>query len=219
MKEITSSKSVKLFGIIGYILILFGGIFLKILLRLIDKKIPVAIEEGIVWFLTFFGLILSLLAFKKLSEIFSKNEIFKDYLTYLLIFLVVILLEKILSILAFERTVFLSESEKILIKQAGPIGGLFVGIKKIGPWFLAINLITYFPFLFGAYFLRRCFKNVSQETRVDIFKSAGELYFWGALLKIILIGLPLCSIGELLTLYGFFALPKSFSSQKLNTSF
>ncbi len=59
----------------------------------------------------------------------------------------------------------------------------------------------------SAYFIKKSFIEVSNETHVDSFKTAGNLMFWGAITSIVLVGLVLYFIGYIMEIVSFFSLP------------
>jgi uncharacterized membrane protein len=74
----------------------------------------------------------------------------------------------------------------------GVIGGL------VAVWVLAI---------ISAYFLRKSFKSVATRLNMSLFGTAALLYFIGAILTIVVVGIALVFVAEILFIIAFFTMP------------
>ncbi len=59
----------------------------------------------------------------------------------------------------------------------------------------------------SAYFVKKSFIEVSKETKVDSFKTAGNLIFWGAVTMVVVVGFVIYFIGYIMQIISFFSLP------------
>jgi uncharacterized membrane protein len=158
-----SLKEVKLLGGIGSILIVL-------------TLIPVA---GL--FLGVIGIILTLMALKKISEIAKNETIFRDYLIASLLRVI----GHIIGVVIFGVSIFRW------------VSGAKGGGNFLIPWIL-ISL--------GGYFLLKSFGNVAKFTGEKLFTTTGILILIGTLLRILLIGYIIEFFGNLLAIVSFFSL-------------
>jgi len=181
MEEKIYLKNVKLIGGIGSILTLMGFI------------------PGIGLVLLLIGLILILIAIKKISDVANKREIFRNYL-------ISVVLSGIATILALVYFgIFMIQWVRVgfeLEKMPS------LGIKMYLPWFLS---------WIGGYFLMKSFREIARFSGEGLFKTAGVLIFTGSILEIILIGHLIEFLGNVLTAVAFFSLkeelPKKVDTQ------
>jgi len=61
----------------------------------------------------------------------------------------------------------------------------------------------------SAWFLKRGYERIAIRTGTRTFRTVGRLYFYGALLAIVLVGLVLLFIAGVLQIKAFLSLPKS----------
>ncbi len=71
----------------------------------------------------------------------------------------------------------------------------------------------------AAYFLKKSFIEVSKETGIDSFKTAGNLIFWGAVTTVVGVGIVLYFIGYIMEIISFFSLPDDFIPEKPDANF
>lgn len=166
-------RSVKMMGGIGAILGLVAGF------------VP---RMG--WVLSLAGLVLVLLALKKISDETKRRTIFKDFLIAVIFTTVAQFLVSLLG--AFT---FLSAAVK--------------GFKgfELGAVFFAF-LLGWVVLIIGASFLKMSFEAVADVTGEDKFATAGKFIFWGAVLLVIFfLGGIVQLIGEIIEAVAFFSLP------------
>jgi uncharacterized membrane protein len=165
-------RSAKMMGGIGVILELVGG-FIPYLR----------------WVLPLAGLVLVLLALKRISDETGKPTIFKDFLISV-IFMVII--------------------PSILFSVMGrttQLGSISKGFKTIHLGALFAFLLFWVVMLIGAYFLRMSYNTTAEATGVGTFETAASLIFYGAVLMIILIGGFVLLAGRIVEIVAFFSLP------------
>lgn len=148
------------------------------------------------WLLSLAGLVLVLLALRKLADETNRRTIFTDYLIAVIFTTVGNFLVSLLG--AFT---LLSSAAK--------------GFKgfEFGAVFFAF-LLGWVVLIIGAYFIRLCFDTVAEITDEDKFSLAGTLIFWGAVLVIVFfLGAIVSFIGEIVEAVAFFSLPDTLEFQ------
>ena len=143
------------------------------------------------------GLVLELLALKKISDETGKPTIYKDFFASV--------------IFAAIWSIFYSLS--IIIEVFGSIPYMLRGSPSKGfealhsLVFIIFGLIALGGLPIGAYFLRRSFNTTAEVTGEASFKTAATLIFYGAIFLIILVGGLLIFIGKIAEIVAFFSLP------------
>ena len=169
-------RNAKLMGGIGAILELVGG-FIPYLR----------------WVLPLAGLVLVLLALKKISDETGKPTIFKDFLVSVIFMAIGNILFS--AMLAMGLITFLSSL------------GKGANIPHFGSVFFASLLLCWVFLIIGAYFLLTSFNSLAEATGEGTFKTAAILIFFGAILSIIIIGYVVSFVGEIIEVAAFFSLP------------
>ncbi len=182
-------SNAKIFGGIGSILMLIGGF-----------------ATGI---LSIVGLILVFIAIKYISDEVRDKEIFNNYLFFF-----------ILNIIA---TITL-----VAILFAGIGGFTFIDaavsgeITDFGSYFETLDtnnvlitcivgfIIFYILSIIAALYLRKSYNSIAEKTGTDMFRTAATVYFFGAILLIIGIGILILFIAHIITIIAFFSLPDNF---------
>ena len=179
-------SNAKIFGGIGSILMLIGGF-----------------ATGI---LSIVGLILVFIAIKYISDEVRDKELFNNYLFYF-----------ILNIIA---TITL-----VAILFAGIGGFTFIDaaisgeITDFQSYFETLDtnnvlitcivgfIIFYVLSIIAALYLRKSYNSIAEKTGTDMFRTAATVYFIGAILLIIGIGIIIWFIAHIITIIAFFSLP------------
>jgi uncharacterized membrane protein len=206
-------------GGIGSILVLLFPfilltIFIPPLMFFADAMLGTSIASGIAGLS---GWILILVAIKKISDAVNDREIFKNVLMAVIIPWVAI---------GIDLAVGLG-----IVMYAGPIKvdgnylaeGGYSGTDVVLPplsTFLDLSIITLMMLLgmwaaliVSAWFLKRGYERIAVRTGIKTFRTVGRLYFYGALLVIVLIGVILAFVAVILQIKAFFSLPESPTSQ------
>ena len=71
-------------------------------------------------------------------------------------------------------------------------------------------VVFYVLNIIAALYLRKSFDSITKYTNVDMFKTAGLIFFIGAILLIIGIGFIIMFIAEILMIIAFFSLPETY---------
>jgi len=133
------------------------------------------------------GYILILIATKYISDDLGDKSIF-DNMLYAVI-------TGIIGVAVMAGVLFMGGIFSISTLGASAILGVIGGLLVI--WiFLIISSI----------FIRRAFNTMAAKLNVDTFKTAGTLYFFGAILTIILVGFILLLIAYIFQIVAFFSI-------------
>ena len=133
------------------------------------------------------GYILALIAVKYISDELHDRAIFEN-----MIYAVVT------GIVGVAVGAFLLITGGLFSAFTGGMSGLAGGLT-----FLALIWIV---LIVSAVFIRRSYSEISRRLNIDAFKTAGTLYFFGAILTIILVGFIILLIAYIFQIIGFFAI-------------
>jgi uncharacterized membrane protein len=144
----------------------------------------------IIPFLGIVGYVLTLIAVKYVSDEVNDSSIFSDML-----FAVI---AGIVGVAIGATALFFGAFSSILTTGFSTILG--------GVTFLAIVWIA---LIVSSIFVRRAFGKMATKLNVGTFRTAGTLYFVGALLTIILVGFLILFIAYIVQIVAFFAIQES----------
>ncbi len=126
------------------------------------------------------GVILVSIAFKALSDLDNSKELFKNWLIAL-----------------------------VIIVLGSFVGGLLVGLGMANnsTFFIAVGVAAAIASsaVYG-WLLSKVFSAIYELTGEQSFKWAAKMFFWGAILSVVLIGGILYFVGWILSAIGFFSL-------------
>jgi len=174
-------KQAKIYGGVGAILSLFGGI------------VPYA---GVA--ITIAGIILLLIAVKKISEAVNNHDIFKNYIIYFIL--------GILGVVAGIAVFLIYTGYSLLPLLREELEG-FKLIKKffVG---LFLALVTYWIFgIIGAIYYKKSYDAISRHTKVDLFSTTALIYLIGMATVIVFVGFIVVFVAKVLEIVAFFSLP------------
>lgn len=157
--------------------------------KLEDAKILGGIGSilEIIPFLSIVGYILTLIAVKYVSDEVNDSTIFTDML-YAVI-------TGIIGFAVGAFTLFFGALSSVF--TAG-VGGITGGITFL--------VVIWIALVISSIFTRRAFDKMATRLGVDTFRTAGTLYFVGALLTIILVGFLLLLVAFILQIIAFFSI-------------
>lgn len=89
---------------------------------------------------------------------------------------------------------------------AGGIFGIFTSGVSAVLGVVGGLLVVWISLIISAIFIRRAFDTMATRLNVDAFKTAGTLYFVGAILTIILVGFLILLIAYILQIVAFFSI-------------
>jgi len=134
------------------------------------------------------GYILVLIATKYVSDELGDKSIF-DNMLYAVI-------AGIVGVAAAAFIIFTGAAFSAISFAASAIGGVIVGLA-IAWVFLIVSSI----------FIRRSYNAMSTRLNIGYFKTAGTLYFIGAILTIILVGFIILFVAAIIQIIAFFGIP------------
>lgn len=198
--------SIRVFGGIGSILILVSSILV------------VAPYAGAV--LSIVGIVLVLVALKKLSDITGDGSIFRNALIALIlsVLAVVVAFVLIVGMLFSYLTVSVGTPTPTVTHTIGYPAGSPPGYEvRLGPGLfglvasiIAALAVLWVLLIISSYFLYRSYKSAALHTGVGLFSTAGLLYLIGSFLVIVLVGLVVILVAGILQAVAFFTLPETF---------
>jgi uncharacterized membrane protein len=133
------------------------------------------------------GFILTAVAMKYISDYFKEPAIFNNFIYYIII-----------SIIGIFITIFLG--------LASIVSGFMLGKGIVILSIIATLAVLWIVIVISSIFLMRSFELTATKTGVQMFSTAGKLYFVGAILVIILVGILVIFIAEILTAVAFFSI-------------
>ncbi len=143
------------------------------------------------WIISLVGFILVIIAIKKITDATNRDDVFNDYLKGAIINIV----------------------GSIIISLAG--GGLAImaivrrpgGVPIVPIGVIVAFVIAWVVMIVGTYFMKKGLVGLSEVTGEKNFATAGNLFFWGAVLLIIVIGGIVSLVGYIFQIIAFFSLP------------
>jgi uncharacterized membrane protein len=217
----TSLREARAMGGVGSILVLLSPlilltIFIPPLTFFADAILSIIIASGIA---DLTGWILILVAIKKISDAVNDREIFKNVLLAVIIPWVAIgvVLAVGLGLVMYAGPTIAKVDGNYLAE--GGYSGTDVVLPPL-PTFLNLPIITLMMLLgtwaaliASAWFLKRGYELIAVRTGTKTFRTVGRLYFYGALLVIVLTGVILAFVAVILQIKAFFSLLESPPAQ------
>ena len=160
--------------------------------KLSDAKILGGIGSvlQIIPFISIIGYILTLIAVKYVSDEVQDGSIFSD--------MIYAVITGIIGVALGAFIVFFGALSSIYTAGLSAIAG---GI--------AFLVIVWIALVISSVFVRRAFDKMAGKLGVGTFRTAGTLYFVGALLTIILVGFLLLFVAFILQVVAFFSIPEN----------
>jgi len=151
--------------------------------------------------LAIIGFIMTLIAVKYISDDLKDSKIFNDMLIAIALSIVGFVVVGVIVAASVYRFVGLGSIEGGTVTTSTPglgglIGGIVVGL-----------VIGWIVLIVSSYFLRKAYNEVGLKLNIPMFKTAALIYFIGAILSIIVIGLLLILIAQILLIVAFFSIP------------
>jgi uncharacterized membrane protein len=207
----TALSQAKILGGIGSILVLLSPlilltIFIPPLVFFADAMLGTSIVSGIAGLS---GWILILVAIKKISDAVNDREIFKNVLMAVIIPWVAIgvVLAVGLGLVMYAGPT-ITKVDGNYLTEVG-YSGTDVALLPL-PTFLDLPIITLMMLLgmwaaliVSVWFLKRGYERIAVRTGTKTFRTVGRLYFYGALLVIVLIGVILAFVAVILQIKAF----------------
>jgi uncharacterized membrane protein len=154
------------------------------------------------------GLVMVLLAVKRISEAVNDSEIFRN-----------VLMAVILQIVGSAISAFVVIGGLLSTFMMAPFGSPFDGFVSPGMFgsgavlavlgsLLAGLIAMWIILIIAARFLRKGYDGIATKTGTETFRSVGRWYYYGAWLAIVLVGFVLILIAAILQIVAFFSLPE-----------
>lgn len=140
------------------------------------------------------GIILLLIGMKGLSEYYRDEGIYRYALRGVIFGIIGIIAVSAFSLLGFFGGLFSTP----FLGPLAIIGGIIT--------FIVILLIAFVFYLLMAMNFRRAFDEIAARSGEHMFRTAGTLLFWGAVLTIIFVGLIIVWIAWLILAIAFFSM-------------
>lgn len=145
------------------------------------------------------AIVLLVLAFRRISELYGRPDIFKNVLIWIG-----------LSILASIFVVFVAIIALVVVFALFATAGGIEELTGVGIAALALLLLFliagWVVFVASAFFFYKATAATAEVTSNDVFKLAGLAYLAGAVLAVVLIGSLVLFIAEILLVVAFFTL-------------
>ena len=181
----------------------YGGI--GAILALIGGAVP---KLGSV--LSIVGIVLILLAVKEISDETGDEAIFKNYLISFILQIGAFLALIIAIVVVLGTSILMMGGPGAFEHEMQDLGAV---VAIIGSIFVGF-IIFWILFSVGSYYLKKSYELIAEYTGVDLFKTAGLLYFIGAVTAIIIIGLLIIFVARILEIVAYFSLPEELQSQQ-----
>jgi uncharacterized membrane protein len=163
------------------------------------------------------GLVMVLLAVKRISEAVKDREIFHNVLMAVILQIV----GSAISVFVVIGSFFAFVGSQVMMAPFGPSFDGFGGPGILGAGavmavlgsLLAGLIAIWIILIIAARFLRKGYEGIADKTGTRTFRTVGRWYYYGAWLMIILVGFVLILIAWILHIKAFFSLPESPPSQ------
>jgi len=136
------------------------------------------------------GYVLILIATKYVSDELGDKTIF-DNMLYAVI-------AGIVGVAAAAFIIFTGAAFSAVTFSASAIAGAIVGLA-----------VAWVALIISSIFIRRSYNTMATRLNIGTFRTAGTLYFIGAILTLILVGLIILLIAAIVQIVAFFAIPDS----------
>ena len=146
------------------------------------------------------GLILLFISVKTIADITQDRKIFDHFLYYFILAIV----GSIAMMVLFVSVLFMSGNFNP--SQITPD----IVIAFIVPF-----VVGWIFFVFSALYLRKSYTAIYEKTNVDAFRTTGKLYFIGALLTIVFVGLIIIFIARIFEIIAYFGLPEDYAEKPM----
>jgi len=154
-------------------------------------------------------LILVFIAVKYVADETKNHSIFKNYLMNFILSIIAIGAVITIMVIAFGLSGGLSWVNSIQQRNFTDFNSFWASFGTlIGGCILAF-IIAWVLIVLGALYLRKSYTSIAEQTKVDLFKTTGLVYFIGAITLIVLIGAVILVIAKILEIVSFFSLPEN----------
>jgi len=184
-----------------------GGI--GALLSLVGGAIPYA---GPI--VSILGLVMVFIAVKSISETTNKEDIFNNYLYHFLLSIISIIALFMIMLIGFGAIggfTWIQTLQDIEITNFESFWNYF---GEFMIYLLIALFVAWILTVIGSVYLRRSYNQIAEETNINLFRTTGTLYFFGAITLIVLIGFLLLLVARVLEIIAYFSLPDELPGDK-----
>jgi uncharacterized membrane protein len=192
-------QEAKIFGGIGTILMLIGGV-----IPYVGPAVNIL------------GLVLVLIAVKTISDITKDTQIFNDFLLYFIINILTIAVMIGVTFLVFDAIEGFSFFQNLNNGQITNFPSFWNSVGSLVYACVIGLFIGWILTIIGALYFKRSYHRIAKHTDIELFKTAGTVYFVGALTLIILVGFLIIFIAKIIEIIAYFSLPDSTSKSPSN---
>jgi uncharacterized membrane protein len=146
----------------------------------------------IIPFVSIIGYILTLIAVKYISDEVKDSSIFTN--------MVYAVITGVIGIAVMAYVLFFGAVLSIFTFGVGA----FLGV-------IAFLLVAWIVLIVSSIFVRNAFNTIATKLNVGTFRTAGTLYFVGALLTVILVGFLILFVAFIVQVIAFFSIPEAMS--------
>jgi len=138
------------------------------------------------------GLILEILAVNKISHVVNDKSIFKNYIVA-----VVVETVGVVGAIIFGAATFILLEGSLEKFSLSLIGAILIGL-----------IVLWITLVIAMNFMKKSFEAIATKLNVPMFKTVAKLYWIGALLSIVIVGLLVSFIGGILKIVAYFSIPE-----------
>jgi len=151
--------------------------------------------------LAIIGFIMTLIALKYIADYLKDPKVFNDALIAVVLAIIgFVVVGVIVAASVFQFAGLGSLVGRTVTPSTPGIVGLITGI-------VAGLVIGWIVLVVSSYFFRKAYNEVGMKLNVGMFKTAALIFFIGAILTILVIGLLLILIAQILLIVAFFSIP------------
>ena len=146
------------------------------------------------------GLILLFISVKTIADITKDRKIFDHFLYYFILAIVAMIAMGAMMFSAFFA--------------AGGFDPAQI-TTGVGIMVIASLVVGWIFFVLSSLYLRKSYTAIYEKTNVDAFRTTGTLYFIGALLTIVVVGLIIIFVARIFEIIAYFGLPDDYAEKPM----
>lgn len=157
------------------------------------------------------GIVLVLIALKGLAEYYREDDIFRNALYGIILYIIGVIAASVISLVAIFRGIL----SRIISATTSVIRPESIAVTFLGAFVIAVIIMFVFC-LVGVLLLRKSLEMLSVKSGETLFNTAGLLLLVGAILTIILIGVIFLLVAWIIIGVAFFSLKPQSASQSVS---
>jgi uncharacterized membrane protein len=155
------------------------------------------------------GLILIFIAVKYIADETKNHSIFQNYLMNFILSIVALGAVIAIMIIAFGLSGGLAWAQSLQGRNFTDFSSFWASFGTIIGGCIVAFIIAWVLLILGALYLRKSYTSIAEQTKVDMFKTTGLVYFIGAITLIVVIGIFILIVAKILEIVSFFSLPEN----------